>query len=178
MTFRPLVASDLAMLHEWIHRPHVAQWWAHPSTLEALEADYLSPAAAQSSTRAYIAMLDDAPLGFVQVYVAVGAGGGWWEDERDPGVRGIDQFLADAGRLGQGLGSAMVRAFVGQIFGDPAVSKVQTDPDPRNLRAIRSYAKAGFRAVREVATPDGAALLMICDRPGKVSRGIDRGGAA
>jgi hypothetical protein len=28
-------------------------------------------------------------------YVALGAGDGSWEDEIDPGVRGIDQFLAD-----------------------------------------------------------------------------------
>jgi RimJ/RimL family protein N-acetyltransferase len=58
----------------------------------------------------------------------------------------------------------MVRAFVDRLFEDPSVTHIQTDPDPRNARAIRCYEKAGFRAVKEVDTPDGRALLMIAHR--------------
>ena len=60
----------------------------------------------------------------------------------------------------------MIRAFVEEIFRDSAVTKVQIDPDPANLRAVRAYIKAGFRPVREITTPDGRALLMICERSG------------
>lgn len=59
----------------------------------------------------------------------------------------------------------MVKAFVAKLFTDPRVSHIQTDPDPRNARAIRCYEKAGFRSTGEVLTPDGTALLMICRRP-------------
>jgi RimJ/RimL family protein N-acetyltransferase len=90
--------------------------------------------------------------------------GGWWEDETDPGARGIDQFLANADQLGIGLGSAMVRAFVDRLFEDPQVTQVQIDPSPDNARAIRSYEKAGFVAGGEVVTPDGPALLMLRTR--------------
>jgi RimJ/RimL family protein N-acetyltransferase len=76
----------------------------------------------------------------------------------------MDQFLADESRLNQGLGTAMVRAFVDRLLGDPAVTKVQTDPSPANARAIRCYAKAGFRTVGQVDTPDGPALLMVVER--------------
>ena len=58
----------------------------------------------------------------------------------------------------------MVGAFVRQLFADPAVTLVQTDPAPDNGRAIRCYWKAGFRPVRELLTPDGPALLMVCRR--------------
>ena len=54
------------------------------------------------------------------------------------------------------------------LFENPQVTRIQTDPDPRNARAIRRngcYEKAGFRAVEEVQTPDGVALLMVCERP-------------
>jgi RimJ/RimL family protein N-acetyltransferase len=44
------------------------------------------------------------------------------------------------------------------------VTRVQTDPAPHNARAIRCYEKAGFRPVREIVTPAGAALLMVMDR--------------
>ena len=81
-------------------------------------------------------------------------------------MRGIDQFLANAQQLGQGLGTAMVRAFVAKLFGDDTmVTRIQTDPSPRNARAIRYYEKAGFRARAEVETPDGRSWLMFCDRP-------------
>lgn len=109
-------------------------------------------------------LLDDEPIGFIQSYVALGSGEGWWEQETDPGTRGIDQFLANAEQLGRGLGSAMVNAFVERLFQDPAVTKVQTDPSPRNARAIRSYRRAGFVAHGEVITPDGPALLMLRHR--------------
>lgn len=117
----------------------------------------------------YLALADGAPIGFIQSYVAMNAGDGWWPDERDPGVRGIDQFLADADRRGRGLGTAMVRAFVAHLFADPAVTRIQTDPSPLNARAIRCYEKAGFESVGEVDTPDGPELLMICERGSSVS---------
>ena len=34
-------------------------------------------------------MLNGEPIGYAQSYVALGSGDGWWEEETDPGVRGI-----------------------------------------------------------------------------------------
>jgi RimJ/RimL family protein N-acetyltransferase/N-acetylglutamate synthase-like GNAT family acetyltransferase len=164
LSFRPLAEDDLPMLHEWVRRPHVAEWWSEPGTLEEIEADYLPTLDGSSSTRAFIASLDGEPIGFIQVYVVQGSGDGWWEDETDAGARGIDQFLADPGRLNQGLGTAMIKAFVERLFEDPGVSKVQTDPSPDNARAIGCYRKVGFEDVGEVMTPDGPALLMLYQR--------------
>jgi RimJ/RimL family protein N-acetyltransferase len=167
--FRPLGREDLPMLLAWLQRPHVAQWWKEPTSLVELENDYLAAPWKGSSTRGYIAMLDREPIGFIQSYVAMGSGGGWWEDETDPGTRGIDQFLADADQLGRGLGSAMVDAFVRRLFQDPAVTKIQTDPSPQNERAIRCYRRAGFVDEKEVTTPDGPALLMLRHRGSRAS---------
>ena len=97
-------------------------------------------------------------------HVAARVGGGWWSEEHDEGVVGIDQFLANPGDLGQGLGTEMVRQFVQRLFADSAVTRIQTDPAPNNRRAIRSYEKVGFGRVEEIRTPDGPALLMAIDR--------------
>lgn len=167
LSFKPLQADDLPLLQGWLARPHVQQWWGEPSTLAELAEDFLPKTYEQASTRGYIALRDGEPIGFIQSYVVMGSGEGWWEDETDPGARGIDQFLAHADQLGQGLGSAMVRAFVAQLFEDPAVTKVQTDPSPDNERAIRSYRRAGSEPLGEVDTPDGRALLMVCQRPAR-----------
>jgi RimJ/RimL family protein N-acetyltransferase len=164
VSFRPLAQADLPLLHEWLHRPHVAEWWSQPPTLAGVEEEFGPLLGGQSTTRPYVVLGDGAPIGYIQSYVAMASGDGWWEDEQDPGVRGIDQFLAHSGQLGRGLGTVMVRAFVEHLFADPSVTRIQTDPSPENSRAIRCYEKAGFHAVGEVDTPDGRALLMICDR--------------
>jgi RimJ/RimL family protein N-acetyltransferase len=158
--FTPLAEADLPMLHEWLSRPHVAAWWGPADSVDELREDFLSG----GTTRAFIAWTGGETVGFVQCYVVMGSGDGWWEDETDPGARGIDQFLAHEAQLNQGLGRAMVRAFVAEVFKDPGVTVVQTDPSPDNLRAVRCYAAAGFEAVGEVLTPDGPALLMRCRR--------------
>ncbi|MFL5584864.1 MAG: GNAT family N-acetyltransferase [Gemmatimonadaceae bacterium] len=163
--FRPLTADDFAMLQTWLARPHVAAVWDSPRSLEEIRHEYLPTITDVSSLRAYIVWQRGRPVGFIQSYMAAEAGDGWWPDERDPGVSGIDQFLADPKDLNRGIGTAMVKAFVALLFEDPAITRVQTDPAPDNLRAIRCYEKAGFRRVGEVDTPDGRALLMVCERP-------------
>ncbi len=161
ISFRPITAADMPTLHEWLARPHVSEWWGEPESLLDVEAHYLPMIAAESTTRGYVASLGRQPIGFIQSYVVLGSGGGWWKAETDPGARGIDPFLANAEQLGRGLGSAMVRSFVDGLFGDDSITKVQADPSPGNRRAIRSYARAGFVAQSEVMTPDGRALLML-----------------
>ena len=168
VTFRPLHEADIPLLHDWLHRPHIIEWWggddAAPSRIKTRE-KYLPRIFDATSVSAYIALVDSRPIGFAQSYVALGVGGGWWEDETDPGVRGIDQFLCDGNSLGQGLGTRMVTSFVRMLFSQPGVTRVQTDPSPNNARAIRCYEKSGFRRLRIVVTPDGPALLMVCNVP-------------
>ena len=167
ITFRPLEMADLPILHDWLSRPHWTEWWGPPDSFEIVRQDYGAWIADPGKVQPHIALLDGKPLGYIQSYVAMNSGGGWWDGETDPGVRGIDQSIADAAQLNRGLGSAMVRAFVNKLLEDPQVTRIQTDPDPRNARAIRCYEKAGFRAVGQVQTPDGVALLMVCEPPAK-----------
>jgi len=163
ITFRPIGEKDLKALAEWRRRPHVRKWFGPPDSIQEMRAEFLE---GSRQVRGYIGEIEGRPIGFIQSYVAKDAGDGWWPDERDPGARGIDQFLAEQSELGQGLGTRMVREFVAQLFSDPAVTKVQTDPSPTNARAIRCYEKAGFERVGVVHTPDGIALLMLCTREG------------
>ena len=107
---------------------------------------------------------DEEPIGYAQSYVALGSGDGWWEEETDPGVRGIDQSLANPTQLNKGFGTQLVRALVERLFSDPSVTKIQTDPAPNNLRAIRCYEKAGFLQEKVITTPDGPAVYMVHSR--------------
>jgi aminoglycoside 6'-N-acetyltransferase-1b len=164
ITFQKLAVSDLTMLAEWLKRPHVCEWWDACQSLEEVHEKYLPRLVDESSVVPYFAYLDGTPIGYIQSYVATATSDGWWPDEHDPGVRGIDQFLADEQRLRQGLGTRMVTEFVKVLFRDPSVTKIQADPAPTNARAIRCYEKAGFRRVGTITTPDGPAMLMVIDR--------------
>jgi aminoglycoside 6'-N-acetyltransferase Ib len=99
VTLRLMTEQDLPMLHDWLNRSHVVEWWgsdeARP-TLTEVQEHYLPKVLAEGSVVPYIAMLDGESIGYAQSYVALGSGDGWWEDETDPGVRGIDQSLARA----------------------------------------------------------------------------------
>ena len=113
VTLRLMTEHDLAMLYEWLNRSHIVEWWggeeARP-TLADVQEQYLPSVLAQESVTPYIAMLNGEPIGYAQSYVALGSGDGWWEEETDPGVRGIDQSLANASQSGQRLGTKLVRA--------------------------------------------------------------------
>lgn len=162
-----MTEHDLPMLHAWLNRPHIVAWWGgdeqRPS-LEEVRQQYRPQVLAASAVTPYIAMLGDEAIGYAQSYVAMGSGDGWWADETDPGVRGIDQSLASPALLNRGYGTRLVRALVEQLFSDPAVTKIQTDPAPDNHRAIRCYEKAGFVRKQLIATPDGPAVYMVQTR--------------
>ena len=166
VTLRLMTEDDLGLLHDWLNRPHIVEWWGgEEPTLQEVEAHYRPAVLAEANVTPYIGLLDGRPFAYAQSYVALGAGDGWWEDETDPGVRGIDQSIGEAELLGRGHGTQLVRALVDHLFTDASVTMVQTDPSPDNLRAIRCYEKAGFRSLKTIVTPDGPALYMVHERP-------------
>ena len=162
--FRPLSASDLPLVRRWLKAPHVVEWWGEPDEQFAGVCDDLDEPAMDQ----YLVVADNTPFAYLQCYVQTR----WPENclgEHPEGTRGIDQFIGEAHMLDRGHGSAFIRQFVDTLLTSGA-PRVLTDPDLENARAIRAYQKAGFRADREVDTPDGRALLMLRDNPDRVSR--------
>ncbi len=187
ITFRPLVASDLPLLHDWLTRPHVTEWWEPAPTFAEVQEDYLPrltgpevlPLDAPAGVVQYLAYEDGEPFAFVQAYrVMAHQAEGWWLDETDPAALGTDQFIGLPDRLGQGLGTRMLRAFIAFLFSDPRVTTIQTDPAPDNVRAIAAYRKAGFRDVGIVETLDGPALLMRVGRSDRTAPSESQAGAS
>ena len=165
LTFRPLAESDLPLLLEWLHRPHLQEWWrSGETTLEELREKYLPRILGVDDARPFLACLDGTPVGYIQYYRASEGDPDWWPDRPGPGVLGIDQFLVDEERLGKGLGTSMVSGFCRMLLEDPSVTEIRVDPRPDNVRAIRCYGKAGFRRGRAITTPDGPAVMMVLRR--------------
>ncbi|MDQ2808519.1 MAG: GNAT family N-acetyltransferase [Chloroflexota bacterium] len=149
--FRPLTPDDYPLLLEWLQRPHVKEWWDDgDDTLDKVATHYGD----EDDTVRFLLIETDAagaeqPLGYFQYYL-----------EPD-GVVGIDQFLADAGRLGQGLGTQAVQLFCELVIAQRNPRRIILDPDPANGRAIRCYEKAGFRHYATVPTDEGGVAYMM-----------------
>ena len=162
--FALVTEADLPLLMRWMSYPHVAEWWDCEPTPEDIREDFL-PEPPDPGDFRYIVCHHGRPIGYIQSYVAIDTGSGWWKGFTDPSVRGIDQFIGEPELVNRGLGTAMIRAFCEQLFSDPTVTAIQLDPDPVNARAIRCYEKAGFQPIGLVETPDGTAYLMRLPRP-------------
>jgi aminoglycoside 6'-N-acetyltransferase len=152
--FRPMTASDLALVRYWLSLPHVREWWGDPQQQYALvSGDLDEPAMDQ-----YIFSTAGSPFAYLQCYDLTAWNSGF--GAQPPGTRGIDLFIGEPDMIERGHGTAMIRCFVDDRL-QKGAPRIVTDPDPANGRAISAYRKSGFEKDRVVETPDGPALLMI-----------------
>lgn len=132
--FRPVTDDDLPMLATWLRQPQVARWWPGPGRQIALVREDLG----HKVMRQVIAYLGATPLGYAQSYPAH-----HWPAPHFAGLP-ADTLALDVfgGPDGRGHGGAWLRALGDLLLLD--ASTLAIDPDPKNLRAIRAYEKAGF----------------------------------
>lgn len=154
--FRPMTAADLPLVRRWLALPHVREWWGDPSEQYALvSGDLEEPAMDQ-----FIVSEEGKDFGYLQCYDLTAWNSGFGEHSK--GTHGIDLFIGEPDMIDRGHGSAFIRCFV-DIRLKSGAPRIATDPDPSNARAVRAYAKAGFEKAGRVDTPDGPALLMVCN---------------
>ncbi len=155
--FRPMSTADLPLIRRWLTKPHVSEWWGEPDQQFALVSDDLDHAAMEQ----FIVAIGGQPFAYLQCYDPQA-----WPDNGlgtlPSGTRGIDQFIGEPAMVDRGHGSALIRGFIEGLL-EAGTPRVVTDPDPANGRAVRAYEKAGFRKDRLVDTPDGRAILMVCN---------------
>jgi len=161
-TFKPLQETDLNLLCKWLNEPHVKEWWDDKLTNDEIKSKYRKRIG-DSVVVPFIAYLNDQPIGFIQYYDANKVGDGWWPNEVE-GTIGIDQFIGYKDLINCGIGTKMISEFIVYIFHNANVTKIITDVDPNNFRAIRCYEKVGFKLVGEITTPDGLANLMVFNK--------------
>lgn len=155
--FRAVMPADLPLLRQWLGCGHVQEWWGDPDSSLARIAEHI----VDPATNPFIVECNDVPIGYIQSWDPHAEADHPCRDQ-PLGTLGIDQFIGKLELLGLGHGAAFIRLFIEGLF-KAGAPRVITDPNPRNLRAIRAYHKAGFKEIDHRMTISGEALLMACD---------------
>jgi aminoglycoside 6'-N-acetyltransferase len=160
--FRPVGAADYALLGAWLGEPHIRAWWGDPEEELGFIRDMVE---GRDTTRPFVIELDGSPVGYIQIWhIGHHQNSAWlgdhpWLAELPPDAVGVDLSIGDAARLSQGIGSAALAAFARRLLTE-GHQTIVIDPDPDNARAVRAYAKAGFRPIPHLEGRTGDALIM------------------
>ncbi|MGH9132813.1 MAG: GNAT family N-acetyltransferase, partial [Ilumatobacteraceae bacterium] len=119
-TFRRLTRADFPMLAGWLAEPHVARWWNHEFSAEAVERDFGPTADGVEPSEDHLVLLDGQPIGLIQysLYAAYPE----YVDELTPLLPvpdhavTIDYLIGDPALTGRGVGTAMIGCFVERIW--------------------------------------------------------------
>ena len=153
VTIRQGRPADVEALRTILSEDGVRRWWGDPAPAESVAAELIGGAGDQ--------------LLVVEVRGAV-AGGIQYGEETEPMYRhaSIDIYISER-FAGDGIGSEAVRLLARWLVDVRRHHRITIDPAAANERAIRCYARVGFRPVGVMRDyergPDGSfhdALLM------------------
>lgn len=141
MRLRPATIDDAALLCRWDEQPHVAASdpnddWDWETELRRFP-DWREMLIGEIGGRA---------IGFIQIIDPAREESRYWGGVPDH-LRAIDIWIGDAGDLGKGHGTRMMRLALERCFADLRVSAVLVDPLAANFGAHRFYERLGFRRV-------------------------------
>ncbi len=159
-----LLAADpdehLALVHEWMNAPHVAEWWDLAGTAEEVRG-YLVAQSALPHLEPWIACADGVPFAYVETYRAA-------DDPlaehyaAQPGDRGWHVLVGDVSYLGTGVPRALGRVVVDRLLDDG--DRVVCEPDVRNARMLAFCRALGGEVRAELELPGKRAALVVWER--------------
>ncbi|MEV7196273.1 GNAT family N-acetyltransferase [Streptomyces sp. NPDC093510] len=154
LVLRRLAEHDLPLLGHWLRQPHVARWWNHETSVEAVARDFGPAIKGEEPSEDLLAYLDDRPIGLVQrcrlsdypEYLAELTA----LIEVPDGTVTIDYLIGEARDTGRGLGPRMIRSVVRATWNDHPDTPCVLVPVPvANRSSWRALEKAGLRRVAE-----------------------------
>ncbi|MFE9697502.1 GNAT family N-acetyltransferase [Streptomyces sp. NPDC006270] len=176
MTWRRLAEHDFPLLRSWLEQPHVARWWNHETSPDAVSRDFGPAARGEEPSEDLLVHLGDNPIGLVQrcrlsdypEYLAELA----TLVEVPPGAMTIDYLIGEPQQVGRGLGPQMIRSVIQATWNDhPHATCVLVPVPTANRASWRVLEKAGLCRVAEGdlepdnPVDDRAHYLYRIDRP-------------
>ncbi|MGW6271522.1 GNAT family N-acetyltransferase [Streptomyces sp. NPDC055060] len=176
ITWRRLAEPDFPLLRRWLAQPHVARWWNHETSPEAVARDFGPAARGEEASEDLLILLDGEPVGLVQRYRFADYTADLAEladqVEIPPEALSLDYLIGDPARVGQGLGPRMIEAVVRATWTDhPRATAVLVPVHTGNRPSWRALEKAGLRRIADVSLEpdnpidDHTHYLYRIDRP-------------
>ena len=152
--------DDFPLLLDWLHQPHVAQWWRdEPADLAAVYAKYGPCIDGADPTELFVIEESGRPVGMIQRYLI--ADEPEWAHAFDGIVdvndgAGIDYLIGVPDAVGRGVGTAAIGAFVAMVFTWRPVASIVVTVQQANLASWRALERVGFTRVwaGELDSPD------------------------
>lgn len=178
ISWRRLAEEDFPLLRQWLRQPHVARWWNHETSPEAVARDFGAAARGAEPSEDLLVLLDGLPVGLVQ-RSRYGDYPEYLEAlapilEVDAEAVSIDYLIGDPQRIGRGLGSRVIRAIVESTWDDyPSAPSIVVPVSAANRASWRALEKAGLSRVAEgELEPDNpiddrAHYVYVVDRPAR-----------
>jgi len=176
ITWRRLTEDDFPLLISWLEQPHVARWWNHETSIEAVRRDFGPATRGEEPSEEFLAHLDGTPIGLMQ-RCRLADYPEYLEEvatliEVPPGAMTIDYLIGEPQLVGRGLGPQLIRSAVQAIWDEHAGAPCVLVPvSAANRASWRALEKAGLLRVAEgELEPDNpiddrAHYLYRIDRP-------------
>ncbi len=158
-TFAPLREEHVDLVRRWLKEPHVSVWWhddpRETDYPEGTIREWLEAIRGTDPTDMFLIEMDGRPIGVIQSY-RVQDYPNYVDEfgELDETAFSVDLFIGEPDLVGRGHGTALLREFVRAGFDRYGVDYCVIGPSKRNLPAIRSYEKVGFRYLRDYREDD------------------------
>jgi aminoglycoside 6'-N-acetyltransferase len=176
ITFRRLTRVDFPLIADWLAQPHVARWWNHEFTTEAVERDFGPGVDGAEPGVDYLVLLEGRPVGLIQ-YSRYADYPEYLEElgrlipVPDHAVS-IDYMIGDASLTGRGLGKAMIAGFAEHVWeANRAATCIVVPVNAANEASWRALVGARFRIIAQgELAPDNPIdgplhLILRLDRP-------------
>lgn len=159
MTFIPLAELHFPLLLKWLETPHVKAWWDSevtwtPELIEQKYADYVKGFKQENgqakAMKAFIICAENQPVGYIQFYHPRDFAHSKPLTGLPSNLAAIDFFIGEVTALKQGIGTQAITQFLDDFLRDIAsdtFTHVWVDPESANFAAIKTYEKAGFKAI-------------------------------
>ena len=158
MEFRRTTRADFPLLARWLCTPHVARFWNHETTPEAIERDFGGSVDGTEPSDDFIVEDAGVPVGFIQRSRICD-----YADEHielialadaPQDALTIDYFIGEGAATGRGVGTRMIREFTDLCFADcPAASAIIVPVIAGNPASWKALAAAGYERIAEGHIP-------------------------